>query len=239
VNPDDSRGGITLKDTEQLGDAIATHNVRLVVVDPLQSFLGADVDAHRANETRPVLDGLIRLAEVKECAIVITRHLSKGIGGSATYRGMGSIDITGAARCELFVGKDPQNPERVILAHSKSNLSKFGPSLAFSIGEGGRLTWHGESNLKANDLLVLPANASQRTALEEAEEFVQGALADGPRPTNEVKDEATANGISHATLQRAMKALHVAKKPGGLRQPWMLELPSVAQDSAELLKSEG
>jgi Bifunctional DNA primase/polymerase, N-terminal/AAA domain/Primase C terminal 1 (PriCT-1) len=238
VNADESPGSITLKDTEQLEDAIRSHEIRLVVIDPLQSFLGAEVDAHRANETRPVLDGLIRLAERTGCAIVITRHLSKGIGGSATYRGMGSIDITGAARCELFVGLDPQNPDRVILAHSKSNLSKFGPSLVFSIGDGGNLSWHGESKLKANDLLALPANASQRSALDEAAEFLKTALAGGSRSTNEIKDEAKANGISDATLRRAKKSLRIVSKPSGLGEPWTLELPSVAQDSSESLNTE-
>lgn len=238
-NSDDSPGGITLEDTEQLEQAIAGHEARLVVIDPLQSFLGATVDAHRANQTRPVMDGLIKLAERTGCAILITRHLSKGIGGSAIYRGMGSVDLTGAARSELFVAADPENSNRAIMAHSKSNLGKFGPSLAFCIGDGGALVWHGESSLKANDLLALPATSEERSALEEAEEFLRNALADGPQPSKEIQEQAKANGISPATLRRAQSSLKVVKRPGGFGQPWMLELSSVAQDSAELLTSQG
>jgi Bifunctional DNA primase/polymerase, N-terminal/AAA domain/Primase C terminal 1 (PriCT-1) len=237
VNADESTGAITLVETEQLGEVIRSRDIRLVVIDPLQSFLGADVDAHRANQTRPVMDGLIMLAGRTDCAIVITRHFSKGVGGSALYRGMGSIDITGAARSELIVATDPENPNRAIMAHSKSNLGKIGPSLAFSIGEGGTLAWGGESNLKANDLLALPATSDERSALEEAEEFLRSALATGTKPSKEIQEQASANCISPATLRRAQKRLGVTTKPAGFGEPWMFELPIVAQGSAELLKS--
>lgn len=238
LNSDDKPRTITLEDTGQLEQAVTDCHARLVVIDPLQSFLGADVDAHRANETRPVLDGLIKLAERKGCAILINRHLSKGVGGSALYRPMGSIDITGAARCELLVASDPQDSTRRIVAQSKSNLGEFGPSLAFSIVKDGAVKWHGESGLKADELLAPPSRPEDRSRLEEAEEFLRLALSEGPKPTVEVQTQAKENGISHATLRRATKSLGVVKKPGGFEQPWTLELPRVAQDSAELLKDE-
>jgi len=237
LNSDDTPGTITLEDTEQLEQAVTEFQALLVVIDPLQSFLGADVDAHRANETRPVLDGLIRLAERTGCAILINRHLSKGVGGSALYRPMGSIDITGAARCELLVATDPQDSTRRIMAQSKSNLGEFGPSLAFSIGAGGALEWLGESGLTADALLV-PARPGDRSRIEEAEDFLRQALATGPQPTKEIQQQAKDNGISLATLRRASKSLGVVKKPGGFEKPWTVELPRVAQDSAEVLKSE-
>jgi RecA-family ATPase len=82
---DGSSGGIALADTEQLEEAVTKYKARLVVIDPLQSFLGDNVDAHRANETRSILDGIGRLAEKTGCAILIARHLSKGIGGNALH----------------------------------------------------------------------------------------------------------------------------------------------------------
>lgn len=232
-------GGLTLGDIEQLEEAITANGVRMVVIDPLQSFLGAQVDAHRANETRPVLDGLGKLADRTGCAIVITRHFSKGIGGSAIYRGMGSIDITGAARCELVVGRDPEDSSKVIMAHSKSNLGPLGPSLAYSIGERGVVTWHGESDHKANDLLGAPVVKSDRSAIEEAEEFLRAALVEGPQTSNEIAEQAKNLGISKATLRRAKKGLGVVHRPAGLREPWTVELPRVAHSGPELLKGEG
>ncbi len=70
-------GSIRLSDLQILGDALQQTKARLMVVDPIQSYLGAEVDAHRSNETRPVMDGLSRLAEEFGCCILLARHLSK------------------------------------------------------------------------------------------------------------------------------------------------------------------
>ena len=53
-----------------LEEAIAKVRPAIVVLDPIQPFLGA-VDMHRANEVRPLLAGLARLAEQYECAVVV------------------------------------------------------------------------------------------------------------------------------------------------------------------------
>jgi Bifunctional DNA primase/polymerase, N-terminal/AAA domain/Primase C terminal 1 (PriCT-1) len=222
---DGSSGGIALEDIEQLEEAVTKHKARLVVIDPLQSFLGGNVDAHRANETRPILDGIGKLAEKTGCAILITRHLSKGIGGNALHRGLGSIDITGAARSELLVAADPEQEGRVVMAHSKSNLGKFGPSVGYSIDDAGKLQWHGESRLKANELLTAPVSSAERSAVDDAEDFLREALAEGPRPVKEMQRIAVENGISIATLRRAQLRLQVAKGPQGFKGAWMLSLP--------------
>lgn len=232
---DGTAGRITLADLEQLEEAITEHQARLVIIDPLQSYLGGDVDAHRANQTRPIFDGLIRLADKTGCAMLITRHLSKGLGGSALYRGMGSIDITGAARSELLVAKEPDQEGRIVMAQSKNSLAEFGPSLTYSIGADKKLHWHGESSFKANDLLTAPVSAEERSAVGEAEDFLRETLADGPRPVKEVQSRAEENGISMATLRRAGSRLGAERKPSGFGKGWMLALPTVAQESAQLL----
>jgi len=237
VNEDGSPGGIALGDTEQLVEAIASRAARLVVIDPLQSFLGSNVDAHRANETRPIMDGLGGLAERTGCAILITRHLSKGTGGIALHRGLGSIDITGAARSELLAAKEPDSESRVVMAHSKSNLGKFGPSVAYSIDNAGKLQWLGESTFQANDLLSAPSSTEERSALSEAEDFLRLTLANGPRLVKEVDSEAEENGISKATLRRAGSRVRVERKPYGFGKGWMLSLPNVVQESSQLLIS--
>src|SRR5207253_7083932 len=52
----EKQAGLSLADVDQLESAISETHARLVVIDPLQSFLGATVDLHRSNETRPILD---------------------------------------------------------------------------------------------------------------------------------------------------------------------------------------
>jgi KaiC/GvpD/RAD55 family RecA-like ATPase len=234
----EKQDSLSLADVDQLESAISETHARMVVIDPLQSFLGAKVDLHRSNETRPVLDGILKLAERHSCAVLIVRHLSKGQGGRPLYRGLGSIDITGAARSELFVAADPYDADRRIMAHAKSNLGKLGHSLSYAISDEGRLVWGGKSDLGAGDLLA-ECTSEQQSAVEEATEFLQEVLSGGAQFSKEIKEQARARGISFATLRRAQDRLGVIKRPNGLRQSWLLELPTVTQDSLELFISKG
>ncbi len=125
-----------------------------------------------------------------------------------------------------------------VMAHSKSNLGPPGASLVYSIGEQGLVRWHGTSSHKANDLLGAPVMKPDSTAMEEAQEFLVTALTDGPRTSNEITEQARNLGISKATLRRAKKSLGVAHRPAGLREPWTVELPSVAQEDPEMLNPQ-
>ena len=119
------------------------------------------------------------------------------------------------------------------MAHSKSNLGKLGPSVGYSIDGTGKLQWHGESRLKANDLLTAPASSADRSAVEDAEDFLRDALVDGVRLVKEVQSMAEQSGISKASLRRAGDRIGVERKPGGFGKGWMLSLPSVAQESPQ------
>jgi hypothetical protein len=144
---EEQRGAITLHDVTLLDETIAKTHARLVIVDPIQSYFGARVDLHRSNETRPLLDGLAKLAEKHDCAILLLRHISKQSGGKAIHRGLGSIDLTGAVRSELLAGSLPDDPGSRALVHIKSNIGPCGPSIGYEIDEEGKFRWledHGD-----------------------------------------------------------------------------------------------
>ena len=101
---DDRDTPLTLAD-ERIARAIRENNARLVIIDPVQAFLGADVDMNRANEVRPIFRSLGDIAQATGGAIVLSGHLNKAAGTQSTYRGLGSIDITAAVRSLLFIGK--------------------------------------------------------------------------------------------------------------------------------------
>ena len=65
-----------------LEKVLEEYQPKLVVIDPIQAYLGSSVDMFRANETRPLLDALRRLAEQYQCAIVCVRHPAKASQGS-------------------------------------------------------------------------------------------------------------------------------------------------------------
>lgn len=216
-------------------DAIARLGPTLVVLDPLVYYLGAGVDLHRANEVRAVTARLARLAELYSCAIVAVRHLSKGSRDRAIYRGLGSIDLTAAARSVLLAGQDPDEPAKRAIAQTKCNLAPLGPPVGFSL-EGGHFAWLPETDLTAARMLAAEGDGEEVGRRAGAEEFLQEALVDGPRPAKEIRREARDEGLSDRTLDRAKAALGVratrrgeaGRRGGGA---WVWELPSSIKDA--------
>ena len=225
-------GPVTLADTGALDSAISQIGARLVIVDPVQSYFGAGVDLHRSNETRPIMDGLSRLAGSHNCAILLLRHLSKMSGGKAIHRGLGSIDLTGAVRSEMLAGSLPDDPEARAFVHIKSNVGRMGHTLGYLIDGEGRFSWTGESGITSADLLAAPAGPGDHK-LAEASQWLTELLRPGEREQKEVRKLAEAAGISNATLRRAKNALRVQSGKAGMSGPWMWSLPEGAHDSPE------
>jgi putative DNA primase/helicase len=202
---------------------------RLVILDPLMAYLGADVSAHRDQDVRRALAPLARLADQTGAAVLVVRHLNKRSEGNPLYRGGGSIGIIGAARSGLLVAKDPDDEERRILAVTKSNLARMPEALAFrleELGEAVSVRWEGTSPHTARTLLAVPEGDEERGALDEAREFLRELLSPGAVATREVAKEARSAGISDKTLRRAKEALGVRAVKDGFQGGWRWRLPS-------------
>ena len=224
---EEQRGAITLADVAILDEAISQTLARLVIVDPIQSYLGTSVDLHRSNETRPVLDGLAKLAESHGCAILLVRHLSKQSGGKPIHRGLGSIDLSGAVRSEMLAGSLPDDPDTRALVHVKSNVGRMGNALGYSIDPEGVFAWTGESSLTAADLLAAPAGPDD-SKLTEATEWLTEILKAGGIEQKEIRAMAEQRCISYSTLRRAKEALRIRSGKGGMRGVWIWSLPEGA-----------
>lgn len=220
-------GVITLSNVDVFDQAISEHDARLCVIDPIQSFLGANTDLHRSNETRPVMDGLAKLAESRNCAIALIRHLTKKSGGKAIHRGLGSIDLTGAVRSEMLAGSLADDPQTRALCHIKSNVGRLGNSFGYSIDDEGKFAWTGESTLTAADLLAAPTGRSEdkQTA---AEEWLKELLGTGAREQRDIREHAEAAGHSYGTLRRAKDHLGIRPFKAGMQGPWLWALPEDA-----------
>ena len=211
----------SLADPAILSNAMRRYSPRLVVLDPLQAFLGAGIDMHRANEVRPLMTTLLALAIEHTCAIVAIRHWTKTPGGRAKHRGQGNVDFTAAARSALSIGESPEDDTLRIMAHAKSSLSKAGVSIVFSIQDEG-LQWCGTSTLTADELSAAQPNKHHHQR-KDAMEWLKDYLRDGPQPSAIVIHAAEAVGISEKTLRRAKDHLHVlATKDGNV---WFWRLP--------------
>jgi hypothetical protein len=216
-------GAVWLTDISVLRDALNKTHARLMVVDPIQSYLGAAVDAHRSNETRPVLDGLARLAEEYRCCVLLLRHLGKAQTGRAIHRGLGSIDLTGAVRCEMLAGCAPDDPQQRAMVQIKNNLGGYGAAVGYVIDETGQFLWTGASALTQSDILA-PERIEDTTAKAEAADWLLNYLADGPRPQDEVRKASYDAGFAWATLRRAKKDAGVRSRKCTFSGGWVWEI---------------
>ena len=194
---------LTLAD-ERIARAIRENNAKLVIIDPVQAFLGADVDMNRANEVRPIFRSLGDSAQATGCAIVLIGHLNKAVGTQSTYRGLGSIDITAAVRSLLFIGKLKDNPTTRVLIHEKSSLAPPGQSLAFSLGDEKGFEWIGAYDITADELPAGTDTAKTESKTAQAEMLILELLANGKKmPSAELEKAVNDRGISSRTMRTA------------------------------------
>ena len=208
---DDSDVQLTLSD-ERIEKAIIENNARLVIIDPIQAYLGADVDMNRANEVRPIFMRLGQVAQRTGCAILLIGHLNKAAGMQSLQRGLGSIDIAAAVRSVMFIGKLKHDPTMRILTHEKSSLAPPGVSLAFSLGDEGGFRWLGEYDITADEMLS-GIEPQRETKTQQAKDLICTLLAGGKQVLSEDIDKAALErGIPGRTVRDAKRELGDALK---------------------------
>ena len=208
---DDSDVQLTLSD-ERIEKAIVENNARLVIIDPIQAYLGADVDMNRANEVRPIFMRLGQVAQRTGCAILLIGHLNKAAGMQSLQRGLGSIDIAAAVRSVMFIGKLKHDPTMRILTHEKSSLAPPGVSLAFSLGDEGGFRWVGEYDITADEMLS-GIEPQRETKTQQAKDLICALLAEGKQVLSEDIDKAALErGIPGRTVRDAKRELGDALK---------------------------
>ena len=198
---DDTEEALTLSD-DRIEKAVRQNQVRLVIIDPVQAFIGADVDMNRANEVRPVFRKLGMIAEKTECAIVLIGHLNKSSGTQSTYRGLGSIDIMAAVRSLIFIGKVRKDPTTRVLIHEKSSLAPPGETMAFKLGDEEGFRWVGAYEISADELLDGKEGKATETKLERGAKLIRELLADKKEISiRELDEKAKEQGISGRTMR--------------------------------------
>ena len=215
---DDNDQALTMMDA-RLEEAIIKTKARFVVLDPIQGFLGAAVDMHRANEIHPLMKRIAVLAEKYHCAIILIGHMNKNSNGKSSYRGLGSIDFQAAARSVLIVGRIKDEPEIRVVCHVKSSLAPEGKSIAFRLDKDTGFEWIGEYDISADDLL---SGDNRGQKIHEAKEFLKEILVSGSVAQTKVAEEAESRGIKKKTLWNAKKELEIDSVKIGNQWFWML-----------------
>jgi hypothetical protein len=219
---------LTLQDLDLLDALLTTHHPALMAFDPLQGFVGNGVDMNSANDTRPLLDAVAALCRRHHCTPLYVRHNGKAQRDKVIHTALGSVDITASLRSVLALYKDPEDTQRRILAHTKSN-GRHAPSIAMKLlgatldvpTDTGTLSvetvivrWDGRSDLTADDLNARETtyggdHDEARSALDAARAFLREVLTDGPQLIEEIAAQAKKAGVSEKTVRRAKDKEHL------------------------------
>ena len=219
---DESECGLTLNDV-RIENAIKATKARLLVLDPLQAYLGEGSEMNRADGIRPMLKQLAAVAERTGCAIVIVGHMNKASGSKSIYRGLGSIDITAVARSVLLVGRIKNDTPVRVMAQQKNSLAKEGTPIAFEINEDSGIRWIGEYDISVDELLNgesgAPSDSGKVTVVMEK---LTELLADEEVPCGRLYEMFREMDMGKRTVDRAKKALGVRSVKRADGWYWML-----------------
>lgn len=216
---DDSRVPLTLDDP-RIEEAIYMTDAKLLVIDPLQAYLGAGIDMHRANEIRPVMTYLASVAERTGCTIVLIGHMNKAQGMKSTYRGLGSIDLVAAARSVIVIAKDKSNPDIRVIAQIKNSLAPIPKPCAFKIIDGGDIQFIGEYDCDVEDLLMGIGNNAE---YNEAVNIIRTELENGEKPQREIMKKISHLELSQNKISKIKKSLNIESVKRGNIWFWTMK----------------
>lgn len=210
---------------ERLEEAVIRTKAKLLILDPIQAYLGGGMDMNRANEARDMTKKLGALAEKTKCAIILIGHMNKASGNKAAYRGMGSIDFFAVARSVLLVGRVEGEPNIRAVVQIKNNLAALGHPKAFALSEDG-FQWLGDYEITVEE--VLGGIAPKANKMEQAKQILR-ELAETQNMvlSNEIFDRADESGISKRTLENAKKDMGIRAKK--INNSWYWDLEKVKE----------
>jgi len=234
-------------DLPRLGEMLShIGDVALVVIDPITAYLGG-TDSHKNADIRALLSPLGGLAAKHGAAIVCVSHLNKGGNGEALLRVTGSLAFVAASRAAFLIARDKEDNNRRLFLPIKNNIGKDESGLAFSVEshslpggiETSRVSWEGEPvTITADEAMAPQGDPEERSALDDAKEFLSNLLADGPVSSNKIKADAEDAGHSWQTVRRAQRALGIKPHKEGMKGSWLWRFPSKMFNSSEDAQAE-
>jgi AAA domain len=224
-------GAISLSDTPVLEDALEKTGARLLILDPLHSYL-ATGDRDRAHGAAHLFDDLAWLAEKHRCCILLVRHLRRR-GRNST-----AVELSSAVRTEFLVGNNPDAPSISALVQTKSNLGPLAPSLGYRIDSMSDppFDWIGPSKLTADDLQTGRPIGAGTPKRKLAAEWLRLQLSDGPLSQATIERAAENDGESMMTIRRAKKDIGVISTKNTFNGVWSWELPHNSASEHEELR---
>jgi hypothetical protein len=189
-----------------------------VLLDPLLSRLGGNLDSHKDADVRKALEPLVAMADRTRSSILGLIHVNKSGSTDPLTALMASRAFSAVARSVLFAMADPDEEGMRLLGQPKNNLGPEQKVLAYRIigtqveqdGEEaigtGKVEWLGEREGSIADRLETAAQSTtDRTAVGDAVEWLDYYLTSkgGEDDSAVIKRTGLAQGHSKDALGRA------------------------------------
>lgn len=204
---------------ERIEAAIRQVDAKLLILDPLSAYIGSSVNLNQAIDVRSSFRPLYEAADRTGCAILVISHMNKLQGAASLYRTNGSIDVAGAVRSILSVGKRRHEKDKRVMVHIKSNLAAAGPAMVYQLTD--HIEWLEQADIDAEELFS--AFGSERdTKRDRAEHELLRLLAERDVPAARIESHFKELGISYRTVTDAKKALGIRSYRSGNQSVWTL-----------------
>ena len=213
---DESEAALDMLD-QRIEQALLATGARVIILDPIQAYVGARINMNNANEVRSTLSHIGKIAEKYHCAVLLVGHINKSQGSKSMYRGLGSIDFQATARSVLIVGRVKDDPQTRVVVHCKSSLAPEGDPIAFELNKETGFHWIGHYDITVDDLLN---GTIREKKSEQAENLLREMLTDAKCPQQVLVKKAQLLGISKRVLDEAKKTLGVKSVKDGGQWYW-------------------
>jgi len=198
------------EDTEALGQLASDKQARLIVIEPLASFVRSSLRIGDEQDCRLALEPLVQLAQDQDLLVMAQRHLTKG-KQDAVSQGLGSVAIANLARSILRCDFNPSKKGQRVVWRVAGNQGKPPPAIAYTIEnvDGiGRVVWGSEVEMEG-DRIETDQDAGTRDVIGDAVRLLKAKIKDNWVPYQHLIGEAIAAGISERTLRSAKARLGV------------------------------
>ena len=192
--------------SEYLEALIRNLRPKLIVFDPLQSFIGEDVIMGARNQMREKINALAVLCDKYKVTAIVIAHANKRKGAWGRDRLADSADIWDIARSVILCGRTSDG-----LFYASQEKCNYGPrqkTLLFTFD--GKITFKSFTDKHDYDFIMSePSNTKPAPALEEAKDMILKTVMDneGKMLIRDLDDLANALSIKPSTLSRAKTTL--------------------------------
>ena len=191
---------------DHIGDWINHEQLKWIVVDPIDSFLGG-VDANTNQSVRSVLGPLVQKLQKAKTTLTAIRHPPKAVQ-KAIHAGGGSMGFTAQSRASFLVGYLDSTKEERVIVPIKTNLSAEPTPFGFTLDENGVEFTTEHPDVTAGELISRTDESDpERNPRDQITDWLIGLLQQGPVPSKDIKKFLEERGYSRTTYQRARDAL--------------------------------